>query len=353
MDKIKNFYKNKRVFVTGHTGFKGSWLTNVLLSMNAKVAGYSKIDEKKKIYEKFCEYRKVKNNYGDITDFKKLKNSIKNFKPQIIFHLAAQALVSKSFTDPYETINANLVGTLNILEIIKDYKKIRSTVIITSDKCYFNQEINRGYKENDNLGGKDPYSASKAAAENIFFAYNDSFFKSQKNIGVATTRAGNVIGGGDWSKDRIVPDIVKSFILDKKLIIRNKNSTRPWQHVLEPISGYLLLGLKLYDKPKKYSESWNFGPKINETLKVSQIVKIFIENLKSKKKIKIVFSGKKKFKESKLLRLDSNKAKKKLGWKNKWGMKDSIKETSLWYKNYLSKKNMKDYSKLQIRKYFN
>ncbi len=352
MDKIKNFYKNKRVLVTGHTGFKGSWLINVLLSVNAKVAGYSKIDEKKKIYEKFCEFRKVKNYYGDITDFKKLKNSIKNFKPQIIFHLAAQALVSKSFADPYETINTNLIGTLNILEIIKDYKKIRSTVIITSDKCYFNQEVNRGYKENDILGGKDPYSASKAAAENIFFAYNDSFFKSQKNIGVATTRAGNVIGGGDWSKDRIVPDIVKSFILDKKLIVRNKNSTRPWQHVLEPISGYLLLGLNLYNKPKKYSESWNFGPKINETLKVSQIVKIFIENLKSKKKIKIVFSRKKKFKESKLLRLDSKKAKKKLGWKNKWGMKDSIKETSLWYKNYLSKTNMKDYSKLQIRKYF-
>ena len=260
MDKIKNFYKNKRVFVTGHTGFKGSWLINVLLSMNAKVAGYSKIDEKKKIYEKFCKYRKVKNNYGDITDFKKLKNSIKNFKPQIIFHLAAQALVSKSFTDPYETINTNLVGTLNILEIIKNYKKIRSTVIITSDKCYLNQEINRGYKEIDTLGGKDPYSASKAAAENIFFAYNNSFFKNEKNIGVATTRAGNVIGGGDWSKDRIVPDIVKSFISNKKLIIRNKNSTRPWQHVLEPISGYLLLGLKLYNKPKKYSEAWNFGP---------------------------------------------------------------------------------------------
>jgi len=200
MVKIKEFYKKKRVFVTGHTGFKGSWLINVLHSFESKIAGYSKNDDKKIRYKKFCNYRKVKNYYGDISDFKKLSRAIKSFKPDIIFHLAAQALVSKSFSNPYETVNTNLVGTLNILEIVKNYTKIKSTVIITSDKCYLNQEINRGYSEKDILGGKDPYSASKAAAENIFFAYNHSFFKNLKNIGIATARAGNVIGGGDWSK---------------------------------------------------------------------------------------------------------------------------------------------------------
>ena len=309
MVKIKEFYKKKRVFVTGHTGFKGSWLINVLHSFESKIAGYSKNDDKKIRYEKFCNYKKVKNYYGDISDFKKLSQAIKSFKPDIIFHLAAQALVSKSFSNPYETVNTNLIGTLNILEIVKNYTKIKSTVIITSDKCYLNQEINRGYSEKDILGGKDPYSASKAAAENIFFAYNHSFFKNQKNIGIATARAGNVIGGGDWSKNRIIPDCAKSILKKKDLIIRNPNSTRPWQHVLEPISGYLLLAKKLTEKPNLYSGSYNFGPSLNQTLAVKKVVNIFFQELGIKKKI---LRNKGKFKESKILKLNSNKSKKKI-----------------------------------------
>ena len=350
MVKIKEFYKKKRVFVTGHTGFKGSWLINVLHSFESKIAGYSKNDDKKIRYEKFCNYKKVKNYYGDILDFKKLSRAIKSFKPDIIFHLAAQALVSKSFSNPYETVNTNLIGTLNILEIVKNYTKIKSTVIITSDKCYLNQEINRGYSEKDILGGKDPYSASKAAAENIFFAYNHSFFKNQKNIGIATARAGNVIGGGDWSKNRIIPDCAKSILKKKNLTIRNPNSTRPWQHVLEPISGYLLLAKKLTEKPNLYSGSYNFGPSLNQTLSVKKVVNIFFQELGIKKKI---LRNKGKFKESKILKLNSNKSKKKLNWKNIWSIKKSIKETAKWYEQYIfNKKNIKVFTLDQIRRYF-
>ena len=350
MVKIKEFYKKKRVFVTGHTGFKGSWLINVLHSFDSKIAGYSKNDDKKIRYKKFCNYRKVKNYYGDILDFKKLSRAIKSFKPDIIFHLAAQALVSKSFSNPYETVNTNLVGTLNILEIVKNYTKIKSTVIITSDKCYLNQEINRGYSEKDILGGKDPYSASKAAAENIFFAYNHSFFKNLKNIGIATARAGNVIGGGDWSKNRIIPDCAKSILKKKDLIIRNPNSTRPWQHVLEPISGYLLLAKKLTEKPNLYSGSYNFGPSLNQTLAVKKVVNIFFQELGIKKKI---LRNKGKFKESKILKLNSNKSKKILNWKNIWSMKKSIKETAKWYEQYIfNKKNITMFTLDQIRRYF-
>ena len=350
MVKIKEFYKKKRVFVTGHTGFKGSWLINVLHSFESKIAGYSKNDDKKIRYEKFCNYKKVKNYYGDISDFKKLSQAIKSFKPDIIFHLAAQALVSKSFSNPYETVNTNLIGTLNILEIVKNYTKIKSTVIITSDKCYLNQEINRGYSEKDILGGKDPYSASKAAAENIFFAYNHSFFKNQKNIGIATARAGNVIGGGDWSKNRIIPDCAKSILKKKNLTIRNPNSTRPWQHVLEPISGYLLLAKKLTEKPNLYSGSYNFGPSLNQTLSVKKVVNIFFQELGIKKKI---LRNKGKFKESKILKLNSNKSKKKLNWKNIWSIKKSIKETAKWYEQYIfNKKNIKVFTLDQIRRYF-
>ena len=350
MVKIKEFYKKKRVFVTGHTGFKGSWLINVLHSFDSKIAGYSKNDDKKIRYKKFCNYRKVKNYYGDILDFKKLSRAIKSFKPDIIFHLAAQALVSKSFSNPYETVNTNLVGTLNILEIVKNYTKIKSTVIITSDKCYLNQEINRGYSEKDILGGKDPYSASKAAAENIFFAYNHSFFKNLKYIGIATARAGNVIGGGDWSKNRIIPDCAKSILKKKDLIIRNPNYTRPWQHVLEPISGYLLLAKKLTEKPNLYSGSYNFGPSLNQTLAVKKVVNIFFQELGIKKKI---LRNKGRFKESKILKLNSNKSKKILNWKNIWSMKKSINETAKWYEQYIfNKKNIKVFTLDQIRRYF-
>ena len=250
--KLKQFYKNKKVFITGHTGFKGSWLTSCLLNFGAKVMGFSKKDEKISSYKKICYHQKVNNIYSDILNYKLLKKSITKFKPDIIIHLAAQSLVSESYKNPYQTIETNVMGTLNIINISRSIKSLKSLVVITSDKCYLNKEFKKGYKESDTLGGDDPYSASKASAEHVFNAYAKSFLNYQRKFGFASARAGNVIGGGDWSKDRLIPDSIKSIINKKKLIIRNPNSTRPWQHVLEPVSGYLLLAKKLYeDKLKK------------------------------------------------------------------------------------------------------
>ena len=205
--QLSKFYKNKKVFITGHTGFKGSWLTSCLLDFNAKIMGFSKKDEKISSYKKICYYQKVNNIYSDILNYKLLKKKITKFKPDIIIHLAAQSLVSESYKDPYKTIETNVMGTLNIINISRSVKSLKSLVIITSDKCYLNKEFKKGYKESDTLGGDDPYSASKASAEHIFNAYAKSFLNYQRKYGFASARAGNVIGGGDWSKDRLIPDL--------------------------------------------------------------------------------------------------------------------------------------------------
>ena len=346
---LKAFFKNKRVFITGHTGFKGTWLTSCLINFGAKVMGFSKKDEKLNNFKKICYHEKISNVYSDVLNYSSLKKNLINFDPQIIFHLAAQSLVSESFDKPYKTMNTNIMGTLNIIDISRNLKNLRSLVIITSDKCYLNMEVKRGYKENDILGGDDPYSASKASSELVFNAYSKSFLKHQNKFGYATARAGNVIGGGDWSKDRIIPDCIKSVIKKKKLTIRNPNSTRPWQHVLEPISGYLLLAQKLYIKKRFFSGSWNFGPSSKETMKVKNVVKILFHFLDLKKTVSI---KKGKFYEPTLLKLNSNKAIKFLRWKNRWNMKNSIRETARWYKGHIDKTNLKKVTLMQINKYF-
>lgn len=347
---LKNFYKNKKILITGHTGFKGSWLTSCLLAFGAKVVGFSKNDDKLKNYKKNCFYKKVKNIYADITNYNQFKKEVKKFNPEIIIHLAAQALVSDSYKDPYKTIETNVMGTLNVIEASKKSKNLKSLLIITSDKCYSNKEILKGYRENDQLGGDDPYSASKASAENIFNAYAKSFFCKQNKYGYATARAGNVIGGGDWSRDRLIPDCIKSIKNKKKFMIRNPSSTRPWQHVLEPISGYLLLAKLLYEKKQKFSGNWNFGPSARETMEVKKVSKLLFNYLGVDKKI---IKTKGNFKETVLLKLNSNKAIKLLKWKNKWNMKKSIMETARWYKDYLNKKDIKKTTTQQIEEYFN
>ena len=348
--KLKKFFKNKKILITGHTGFKGSWLTSCLLAFGANVVGFSKNDEKLKHYKKNCFYKKVKNIYADITNYNHLEKEIKNSNPQIIIHLAAQALVSDSYKNPYKTVETNVMGTLNVIEASKKLKNLKSLLIITSDKCYLNKEIKKGYKEIDQLGGDDPYSASKASAENIFNAYAKSFFCNQNKYGYATARAGNVIGGGDWSKDRLIPDCIKSIIKKNKLMIRNPNSTRPWQHVLEPISGYLLLAKLLYERKKQYSGNWNFGPSARETMEVKKVTKLLFNYLGIDKKI---FKTKGNFKETILLKLNSEKAVKLLKWRNKWNMKKSIMETARWYKDYINKKDVKNTTIKQIEEYFN
>lgn len=350
MSDIKEFYKGKKIFITGHTGFKGRWLVASLLKFNSKITGYSLNDEKRKIYENFLNYKKVKNIYGNINDFKKLRIEIKKSKPDIIFHLAAQPLVAEFYLNPLKTFITNFIGSINIFEITRQLK-IRSVVVITSDKCYLNKEISRGYIENDQLGGKDPYSASKASIEIAFQSYLQSFFYKENNIGIATARAGNVIGGGDWSENRIIPDCIKAIINKENLIIRNPNSTRPWQHVLEPISGYLILAKKLHILPKNFSGSWNFGPKLRETKKVSEVAKIIINKILSKKKIKIIHK-KGNFKEAVLLKLNSNKANKHLKWSTRWSMFQALSKTAEWYDHYVRNRDTRYITETQIEEYF-
>lgn len=353
LSTLEKNYKNKKIFVTGSTGFKGSWLCFWLHKMGAKVTGIGLKPEKGSIIFKTLKIDQIiKQYYFDITDYNKTNNLIIKFKPDLILHLAAQSVVSESYSSPLDTINTNIIGTANILESTR-VNKIKNLIIITSDKCYLNKEKNVGYRETDELGGYDNYSSSKAAAENIFNSYYSSFFFG-KNVKHATVRAGNVIGGGDFKKDRIIPDIIKAIIAKKSIEIRNPQSTRPWQHVLEPISGYLRLGeLLMKNKIKKNTlPSWNFGPnKYNKAtvLKVTQnILKIW-----KKSKIKIKIKKNKTFKETYLLSLNIEKSKKELGWTPKLNFAEIIKYTVDWYEAYLKKEDMISFTNSQIEKYVN
>ena len=284
----------------------------------------------------------------DITNYEKLNSKIKSFKPEIVFHLAAQAIVSFSYKDPTTTFKTNIMGSVNILQSCIQLKSVKSIIYVTSDKCYENNKWIWGYKETDVLGGIDPYSASKASAEIIFSSYLRSFIFKNKKVGAASVRAGNVIGGGDWSKDRLVPDIIRSIINLKKINIRNPKSTRPWQHVLEPLSGYILLAKKLYLNPKKFSGSWNFGPGNQDNMNVEQIAKKFINFFGYGK---IVINKSNNFgHEASLLQLNCDKAYRILGWKPKWNTKYTIKKVAEWYKFDKSKKI--EITKSQIKEYY-
>ena len=353
MNNLKKFFKNKRIFITGHTGFKGTWLTTCLTNFGAKILGYSKNDEKRYSYEKICAFNKVQNVYADILDYKSLKNKIKKFNPQIIFHLAAKSLVSESYKDPYKTIETNTLGTLNIIEISRNLKNLKSLVIITSDKCYLNKEFKKGYKENDILGGDDPYSASKASAELIFNAYSKSFFNFQNKFGFATARAGNVIGGGDWAQDRIVPDCVRSWSKGEAVTIRNPYATRPWQHVLEPLSGYLTLALTLHEGKIGNGESFNFGPPSEQNVNVQKLIEDLSKHWNFNNKndsFSIVKTD--SFHEAGLLKLNCEKALFHLNWKPVLNYEQLITFVGEWYyKYYKGQTDMFDYTIRQIDEY--
>ncbi|MDB3903783.1 CDP-glucose 4,6-dehydratase [Candidatus Pelagibacter sp.] len=352
MDEITNFYKNKKVFVTGATGFKGSWLCSWLLHMGAKVygSGYSP-NQNKNLFYKLRLHKKIKLGIFDIRDQKKLEKFISRSKPSIIFHLAAQPLIIESYLKPHSTIDINIRGTLNILEASKKFNFVKSVVLITSDKCYENVGKLTRYKENDTLGGIDPYSASKSSSELIIRAYRESFFKNKKNCGISSARAGNVIGGGDWSANRLIPDCIRS-LLDKKVIfLRNPNFNRPWQHVLEPLMGYLILAKKQFKEPKKYSDAWNFGTKNNSVKSVKEIVDYMIAFWGSGK---IKVNRKNKFYEQKNLQLDINKAKKRLKWIPTYSVKRGVQITTEWYfQVYKNKKDPFEITNKQIMNYMN
>ena len=346
-------YKNLKVLITGTTGFKGAWLANWMLMLGAKVVGIGLKPEKGSIiFSSLGLNRRIRQYFIDIKQFKKVNDIIKKEKPDIIFHLAAQSIVSFSQKNPLETFGTNVLGSVNVLESFR-CNKIPNLVYITSDKCYLNLNKKGSYKETDILGGLDNYSSSKASAELAFFSYSNSYFK-KNYLSLVSARAGNVIGGGDFKTDRIVPDIIKSLKKRKRIVLRNPMSTRPWQHVLEPLSGYLTLGHKLLNKELKSNvlPSWNFGPHKKNCKKVNFITQLFI-NEWNDKKVKIIHNQKKQFHESKLLSLNIQKAKKELKWEPRLTLDDTIEFTVDWYKNYFSGNNIENISNYQIDNFLN
>ena len=346
----KNFYKNKRILVTGATGFKGAWLCMWLKILGSKVYGIGhNPNRNKNLFYSLNLHKEINLSILDVRNFSKLFKKIKSIKPEIIFHLAAQPLILESYKKPFETYNVNSNGSLNILESIKNTKSVKALILVTSDKCYQSNFSTKGFKEEDKLGGEDPYSGSKACAEIIANTYYKSFF-SKKNIGVATARAGNVIGGGDWSKDRLIPDCINSILKNKTIKLRNPLFNRPWQHVLEPLNGYLILAEKLYKNSKKYSGPWNFGSKKNTVTNVLTIVKRIV---KKWGKGRIIFK-KQKFYEQINLQLNINKSQEILKWKPKLSILESVDFTVEWYKKILTEKeDVIKITKYQINKFMN
>jgi CDP-glucose 4,6-dehydratase len=351
---LKNYFKNKKVIVTGHTGFKGSWLVTWLVFLGAKVTGISNGYTSTPSHYKFLKLKNVDDKKIDIRNGDLVKKIFKKNQPDFVFHLAAQSIVMKSFQQPLNTWSTNTIGTINILEALRVINKKCIAVIITSDKAYKNLEIKRGYNENDRLGGGDPYSASKASADIAIKSYIDSFFGHKNNkVFIAIARAGNVVGGGDWSANRLIPDCIRSWKKKNKVIIKSPYSTRPWQHVLEVVHGYILLAINLYKNKTLHGEAFNFGPPNNQNYNVITLVnliKFYWKNFswQVSKRNKVIH------KESKLLKLNSNKAYKRLGWKSVLKFKETIFFVSFWYKSfYENKKQTYKITIDQIKKYQN
>lgn len=354
---LKKFYNKKKILITGHTGFKGSWLVHWLSKYNVKIMGISLNPTNQLNLFKYLDKKKLVDKRFDITNYKKLEKNILEFKPDIIYHLAAQAFVKKSIFQPLETFKTNIIGTANILNCLNKLKKKTISVIITSDKCYENFSLLRGYHEKDRLGGHDPYSASKASAEIVFRSFFNSILKKNNKIRIATARAGNVIGGGDWSPDRLIPDCVRAWALNKKVQIRNPNSTRPWQHVLEPLSGYIALSYYLKKNKKINGNSFNFGPKTKEVATVKKVIQL---SQKYWRGAEFKVYKEKFFKEDNLLSLNSMKAYKTLKWKKTLNIHETIRLTMKWYNSFYLKKakvlNLLDNDinyYLKLKNYFN
>lgn len=350
-------FSGKRVLVTGHTGFKGSWLTTWLLKLGAKVCGISKdIPTTPSMFEELKLATQIEHNFIDIRDFDSLRDKIQSFKPEFLFHLAAQPIVSRSYLDPLETISTNVMGTANVLEVLRGLENDCCAVVITSDKCYENVEWVWGYKETDSMGGRDIYSGSKGAAEVLFHAYQQSFFNDPGGrVRLATGRAGNVIGGGDWADDRIMTDCMNAWNEGKPVEIRSPQATRPWQHVLEPLSGYLTLAQNLVDKRELHGEQFNFGPKAEQ----NHTVKELLEELSrywdfNSPSDSYRVTENIPFHEAGLLKLNCDKALSKLNWEANLNYVDCIKFVSEWYYSFYRKnENMYEVTVRQIQAYQN
>jgi len=350
-----SFWKNKKVFITGHTGFKGSWLTFWLQNLGANITGYSLPPPTNPNLFEITQLDKIINTVtGDIRDFKQLHSAITECKPEIVIHMAAQALVRRSYINPIETYSTNVMGTVHLLEAIRQVGDVKVIINVTSDKCYENREWIWGYRENEPMGGYEPYSSSKGCAELVTSAFRNSFFNTKSleksEVALASVRAGNVIGGGDWAEDRLIPDIIRAFMAGQPVIIRNPYAVRPWQHVLEPLSGYLLLAQKLWENGSQYAEGWNFGPNEEDVKSVSWIVKhlvkIWGKDTNWRQDTDTAHPH-----EAHYLKLDCSKAKAKLNWHPKWELETALDAVVEWYKVYQVQKDIRNIMLKQIQTY--
>jgi CDP-glucose 4,6-dehydratase len=348
MEKIFSFYSGKKVLVTGHTGFKGAWLAQWLLQLGADVIGYSlETTDNTKLYEQLELKSKIIHYPGDINDLVHLKEVFQKHQPEIVFHLAAQAIVKTSYEDPLYTLQTNIIGTANVLEAIRSVDSVDVAVLVTSDKCYKNEEKKFGFKESDAMGGDDPYSASKACAELVIHSYRHSFFKNSKTK-IVSVRAGNILGGGDWSKDRIVVDAVRSIQENQPILLRDPSAVRPWQHVLDASYGYLQVAVHALDSSVPFVPAWNFGPSEEEVLTVEGLVQLIIatygkgnyENL-----------GARTYHEANYLKLNVALAKKELNWELLYDNTSIVEKTIAWYKSFDSGISAIEITNQQIHEY--
>lgn len=342
--------RGKRILLTGDTGFKGSWLALWLAEADAEVYGYALPPLREEDHFNLLGLcNRIHHCDGDIRDRDRLNSFFKQAQPEVVFHLAAQALVRESYQNPKATFDTNIGGSVNLLECVRETSSVKTLIYVTSDKCYRNREWIWGYRENDELGGRDPYSASKAAAEIVFSAYGDSFFASRPNFGYASVRAGNVIGGGDWSSDRIIPDCFRSVYNSEPILLRNPQSTRPWQHVLEPLSGYLTLAGALAENPQQYSGTWNFGPCEESNRTVKELVQAVVE-IWGSGQINLIQQNS-NWHEAGLLHLNCDKSHHQLGWRPQWNFEQTVTETVDWYQSFSEGQSMSQKSIYQIQRY--
>lgn len=347
------FWNGKKVFLTGHTGFKGSWLCLWLNSMGAEITGYSLESSTFPSLFDLCNIKDLlkSNVIADIRDSRQLNAAMQQSQPEIVIHMAAQPLVRESYKNPVETYEVNVMGTVNLLEAVRNCDSVVAVVNVTTDKCYENKEWHWGYRENEPLGGYDPYSSSKACSELVTSAYRNSFLNNQngvRQIAIASARAGNVIGGGDWAEDRLIPDIVRSILNDKKIIIRNPSSIRPWQHVLEPLCGYLMLAEKLFQQGEQYASAWNFGPSESDAKPVEWIVE---EICRMWEGASYELDNNMHPHEAQYLKLDCSKAKAELNWRPIWNLDQTLEKIIDWFHSYKNGESMYDFSLSQINEY--
>lgn len=350
---IRCFWQNKKVLITGHTGFKGSWMSLWLQELGANLCGIALAPSTTpNLFELASVANRMQHHIADIGNIDEIEAIVNKFNPEIVIHMAAQPLVRYSYDNPVETYKTNVMGTVHILEVAKRCSSVKAVVNVTTDKCYENKEWVWGYRENEAMGGFDPYSSSKGCSELVTNAYRNSFYK-KLNIGLASARAGNVIGGGDWSQDRLIADIMNSIVQNKKCVIRNPHAIRPWQHVLEPLSGYLLLAEKIYNDPVKYNGGWNFGPNLQDVVNVEHIVEKLLGFWGEPSLGWELEQNKEQPHEASFLKLDISKASNNLGWEPKLNLETTLTWIVDWYKAWLAKKDIRQFTLQQINQYQN